>query len=313
MYLGTRTKFVYQSDRVNTVLFFPFTSLPVCQIILATSQHSSGFLVKHFLLSFLLLFLFCFSFSLASKYFSDRDTYSADMNWTEGNLARHSRGRKGKETLKRQKEHFAKARSSFLNTNVKMSPPSISFFAHPAHSSAPVRHHSSKSIPPSPSKKRTRENSPLQTSRYFKDSSLELPSLASLEKDQAEEDALRLKRQKLLQKGDWVGTNVQKPIQMEFSEPRISVGNPWGARRTRHHPSKQRLRHLLGIKAPSGQDRAAQPAFRAMTPFTRSQLRVRVGSQERAFTGSSTASPRSRRWGDVDSSRGMCIVAFLTA
>lgn len=233
------------------------------------------------------------------------------MNWTEGNLARHSRGRKGKELLLRQKEHFSKARSSLLNANVKISPPSITLFAHTAHSSSAVLHQSSKPIAPSPSRKRLAESGLPCTSQYFQDSSLELPSPASFQKDQAEEDALRRKRQKLLQKGDWVGTNVQKPIQMEFSKPRPSAGNPWGTSRTRYHPSKQRLRHLLGIKAPSGQDRVAQPVFRGVAPFARSELRVRVGSQERAFTGSSTASPRSRIYRDVDSlPQGTCVVAL---
>ncbi|TLD24950.1 hypothetical protein PspLS_05815 [Pyricularia sp. CBS 133598] len=46
------------------------------------------------------------------------------MNWTEGNLARHSRGGRGKEMLQRQKQHFAKVRSVYFN-NQKGSPRSL--------------------------------------------------------------------------------------------------------------------------------------------------------------------------------------------
>lgn len=236
------------------------------------------------------------------------------MNWTEGILARHSRGRKGKEVLLRQREHFAKARSSFLNANVKISPPSISLFAHTAHSSPTARRQSSTPDVTSSSRRRTTSDGPLHTSQYFQTPSLELPSPGSFRNDQPEEDVLRRKRQKLLQKGDWVGTNVQKPIQMEFSKPRSSTGNPWGTSRTRHQPSKQRLRHLLGIKAPSRHDRAAEPVFRAVAPFAQSNLRVRVGSQERSFTRGSTTSPRSRGYGDVGSLlQGMCIIDLWPA
>lgn len=236
------------------------------------------------------------------------------MNWTEGNLARHSRGRKGKEVLLRQKEHFAKARSSLLNANVKISPPSISFFAHPAHSSSPTRHGFSKLIPPvsSSARKRARENGPLQTSHYFKDATVELPSPASFQKRQGDEGDLAQKRQKLLVQGDWVGTNVQKPIQMEFTKTRASAGNPWGGSRSRHHLSKQRLRHLLGIKATDGHNRMPKPVTRSLTPITRSQLKVRVGSRERALgDGNSDSSPGSTTYRDIESSsHGTCRFEF---
>lgn len=224
------------------------------------------------------------------------------MNWTEGNLARHSRGRKGKEVLLRQKEHFAKARASLQGANAKTSPPSISFLAHRAPSSSPARQRHSTSHPLSSTKKHTREDSLRQASRYFQDADPALPSPSSFQQDKSAEDSLRQKRQKLLDRGDWVGTSVQKPLQMEFSQPRVSFGNPWGAPRTRRHASKQRLRHLLGIKASDRQNMVPQPVIRIMPPVTRSQLRVRVGSRERTLGGSSSTSPHSRSYRDVESS-----------
>lgn len=225
------------------------------------------------------------------------------MNWTEGNLARHSRGRKGKEVILRQREHFAKVRSRLLNDNAKINPPSISFLARPAHSSSPSRHLSVDPKPsvPSTSKKRARENSLIQTSRYFEDVTLELPSPADFQRDHAEEEALRQKRRKLLLKGDWVGTDVQKPILMEFSKPRASSReNPWGTSRPNYRSSKTRLRHLLGIRASDGQIRASEAATKVSTPVSRSQLRVRVGSRERALGESSNAGPHSSPGRDVE-------------
>lgn len=224
------------------------------------------------------------------------------MNWTEGNLARHSRGRKGKEVLLRQKEHFAKARSGLLNMNVKISPPSISFFTY-AQPSSPTCPRSPKPIPSvsSSSRKRAWENGSCQTSRYFQDATVELSSPASFQNDLIDQQALRQKRQKLLMTGDWVGTNVQKPIQMEFSKPRVSADNPWGGSRSRHHFSKQRLRHLLGIKATDGHNRVPEPVIRISTPITRGQLKVRVGDQERVLgSGNSKSSLGSTTYRDID-------------
>lgn len=224
------------------------------------------------------------------------------MNWTEGNLARHSRPRKGKEVLLRQKEHFAKARARLLDTNAKTSPPSISFLAHRAPPSSPSRQCHSTSRSPSSTKKLGREDNTRQTSRWFQDADPALPSPSSFQRDQFAENALGQKRQRLLEMGDWVGTNMQKPIQMEFSQPRVSFGNPWGTPRARRHASKQRLRHLLGIKSSDRQNTIPQPAIRIMPPATRSQLRVRVGSRERTVGGSSNTSPHSKSYRDVDSS-----------
>lgn len=253
-----------------------------------------------------------FLFQCLSSYFLYRNIFLFffAMNWTEGNLVRHSRNRKRKDTLLRQKEHFAKVRSGLLNANLKTSPPSISIFANTARSNSPVSCRSSKSIPSIPSRKRSQENGLLETSHYFKDASLGFSDDSSFQKEQVGEDALSRKRQKLLMKSDWVGTTVQKPIRMDFSKPRQSLGNPWGGSRPHRHSSRQRLRSLLGLMETSGgQPRIPNAAMGISTPISRSQLKIRVGSVERTLGVRSNISSGGRSYReDSSGSRGMCIV-----
>lgn len=177
--------------------------------------------------------------------------------------------------------------------------------AHPAHSSSPARHPSmSNPSGLSASKKRKRDKDPPHSSRHFQDdAALELPTPADFQRDQAEEEALRQKRRKLLLKGDWTGTTLQKPIEMEFSKPRSLHGGPWGQSKSRHtKSSKSRLRNLLSVKHGAVQNRANEERVKMARPYSPSQLRVRVASRERLLGGSSNTSPRSRTCRDGDSS-----------
>lgn len=211
------------------------------------------------------------------------------MNWTEGNLNRHSRARKGKETLLRQKEHFAKARAGILDANVKISPPSVSFLAIPAQHPSSVRRDALKST----SSRKHQSDDRLMSSRYFSEDRPKLPASTRLQGQETEDEAMRQKRRKLLLKGDWVGTNVQKPIEMEFTKPRGSPSNPWGVKKSRRQASKQKLRRLLGVKHGEEYDRAGLGAVDASTPASLRRIKVRVGGYERALGDSSNASPRS--------------------
>lgn len=209
------------------------------------------------------------------------------MNWTEGSLNRHSRARKGKEILLRQKEHFAKARASLLDANVKMSPPSVSFLGPPARLPS-VRRDALKST-----SSRKQRGDRLMSSRYFSKSQPELTAPIRLPGQDTEYESMRQKRRKLLLKGNWVGTNVQKPIEMEFAKPRGSPSNPWGARKSHHQTSKHKLRRLLGVSHADGQNRVRPSAVDSFTPTSLRRIKVRVGSHERALGDSSNASPRS--------------------
>lgn len=225
------------------------------------------------------------------------------MNWTEGNLARHSRKSKHKEGFLRQKAHFAKVRSGFLNANVNISPPSISLFAQAPHAMSRTSPNAPPKVPANASRKRHWQPDPPETtSHYFSNINIGLPDPASFQKEEAEAESLRRKRQKLLLKDDWVGTNLQKPIQLEFTKPRTSLGNPWGVSRPSRHSSKQRFRHLLGLNTNHGQAAAAKAATTNPMPVSRGQLKIRIGTREKVLGGSSTISPCSRSCRDVEAS-----------
>lgn len=211
------------------------------------------------------------------------------MNWTEGNLNRHSRARKGKETLLRQKEHFAKVRNGLLNASVKISPPSVSFHTLSARLSAPDRRDALKS-PPS---RKHQSDDRLMSGPYFSESHPKLPAPNHPPEKETQEEAVRQKRRKLLLKGDWVGTNVQKPIEMEFAKPRGSPSNPWGVTKSRRQTSKQKLRRLLGVRHDEGHSKARLSAVKSFSPTSLQRIKVRVGSYERALGESSNVSPRS--------------------
>lgn len=240
------------------------------------------------------------------------------MNWTEGGLARHSRASKSRTVLLRQKEHFAKSRSGLLNAKVKISPPVISFLAHPSHSSSPARPHSSKhhaSRSTSSSKKRPRGQDPPHRSHHFQDGAgLDLPTPDDFQKDLAEAEILCEKRRKLLLMGDWTGISLQKPIDIEFTRSRASVDDPWGQPKSRHGKSSMsRLRHMLEVSHGTAYGRTVRK-IEAMDshPFSPRQVKVRVGSREKAVGGSSNASPRSRTYRDEESSpQGMFLPSSI--
>ncbi|KAH6641621.1 hypothetical protein F5144DRAFT_140727 [Chaetomium tenue] len=144
------------------------------------------------------------------------------MNWTEGNLYRHNRGRMRKinPARQRQKEYFARARARAAEQKVaeENGPPPISFLQHCNTPSSQRSHASNKSDSPSgrrasltPSRRRaepgrkrhkaaaTTEDTPLPTiSRFFQERAggQAVPS-SEVEYD---EEALERMRQKLLAK-----------------------------------------------------------------------------------------------------------------
>lgn len=215
---------------------------------------------------------------------------SADMNWTEGNLNRHSRARKGKETFLRQKEHFAKVRAGLLDANVKISPPLVSALAVPVRSPSSVRRVALQSTSSSRS---SRNGDRLMASSYFLAAHAKLAAPSRLPDDDTG-DSTRQKRRKLLLKGDWVGTDVQKPIEMGFMKPGVSRVSPWTAKNLRHPASKRKLRKLVGLANLSGDNRARPTAMIISAPTSLRQIKVRVGPYERALGGSSNASSLSK-------------------
>ncbi|KAK1770946.1 hypothetical protein QBC33DRAFT_223253 [Phialemonium atrogriseum] len=214
------------------------------------------------------------------------------MNWTEGNLARHSRGRQAKEVILRQKEYFAKARAGLLPSASRKSPPSTSIsFLRQNSSFSP--HHSRLSQNPrslqtkiltgagqddTSTRKRSRDPpSPGNDvaslpvlSHYFAaspDGKQAASSTIPLDRD-----ALHEKRRKLLLKGDWVGIGMQKPIPVKFSS-KHSESRKW----SRHHRSAHsKTRHLLGSRYDQ-----MKLKHEPMPTSTRARdIRIQIGSQE---------------------------------
>lgn len=235
------------------------------------------------------------------------------MNWTEGTLVRHSRPSKGREVLLRQKEHFAKARAGVLNSQVKTSPPSISFLTHPAHSS-PIHHSSKIEISISHvSKQISGDLRPVKRRQSSqKDDGLNFSTIAGFQQGPVKDDVLRQKRRKLLLKGDWTGINTQTPINMELPKPRESSSGPWAHSKSRQTKSKRSMRRVLGIKYDVGHTRDPKARGNNIGPASPIQMRIRVGSRERVFGGSSDISARSKTCRDVESSSpGMCGGSFF--
>ncbi|KAJ3569520.1 hypothetical protein NPX13_g6054 [Xylaria arbuscula] len=133
------------------------------------------------------------------------------MNWTEGSLARHSRGRQRNALITRQKQHFARARSGLLDTRPKRGPVSISFLSSdvnpdlascsPRPVPNPRSHDYLSSTPPlPPSSREARQQLPIRT-----------PD------DRGQDIAINFdRRKKLLEKSDWAGLKLQEPLNITF-------------------------------------------------------------------------------------------------
>lgn len=177
------------------------------------------------------------------------------MNWTGGRLSRHSRA--CGSLNQRQKQHFAKVQNNLRDGTKKRSPLKVSIFDrievhHPEtqQSSIGSKRHGILGRGESPPVERrngmlhytanrnTRERTPIRsemkreiipdddilsaTPQPWEKRKRELSvSLSEKESNLEEEHHLMSeKRRKLLLRGDWVGINIQRPLQMTFTSPR---------------------------------------------------------------------------------------------
>ncbi|CAJ2502327.1 Uu.00g097210.m01.CDS01 [Anthostomella pinea] len=190
------------------------------------------------------------------------------MNWTEGNLARHSRGRQRDELLTRQKQHFAKARNNLSNAHVKQTPVAISFLGPEYARNLDRRGDSTRS-------RHTRSPSPvaLPKSKW---------TTESQSRSNASSSANREKRRRLLDKSDWAGLSLQQPIDIAFpGQLHAAGGSRWSKISHQQERRGGRLRELL-------------EARRAETSehFHKPPMRIQIGSQEiqpSTVTGSQTS------------------------
>ncbi|KAI1085142.1 hypothetical protein F5B20DRAFT_589912 [Whalleya microplaca] len=196
------------------------------------------------------------------------------MNWTEGNLSRHSRGRKRNALLTRQKQHFAKARNNLLGGGIKQSPRSLSFFG--INHSQDLEHRGSMASAPY-----TALSSPLEVIKWERkkppDSHFNTKALSS---------AIHEKRRKLLEKSDWVGLNMQQPIEIKFPGQLQAASNSrWGKL---HHPqdnmARKRQGHIDWHQSQKSGHAHVHP------------IRIQIGSQEVQPSANTASSLDTRRY-----------------
>ncbi|KAI1167798.1 hypothetical protein F5B18DRAFT_403132 [Nemania serpens] len=182
------------------------------------------------------------------------------MNWTEGSLARHSRGRQRNALIARQKQHFAKVRSSLLNGQAKKTPVpvTISFLtskltSEPPCRVSPPRDHHDKPSASLPSIKREIER---EHPTYIRD---------------VDRDALPTnldRRKRLLEKSDWAGLRLQEPLDISFPGQVYATKRWTGVARPQE-----------GTRSGLRKDTATHRVERNER-LRRSSMRIQIGSQE---------------------------------
>ncbi|KAI2467385.1 hypothetical protein F4781DRAFT_423351 [Annulohypoxylon bovei var. microspora] len=177
------------------------------------------------------------------------------MNWTEGNLSRHSKGRRRNELLTRQKQHFAKVRNGLLNGGIKQSPISISFLGI-QNSREPRRRDGSNGVA------YKQPSSPLLVEKRRRAAD----SLDGLE----HQLSICEKRRRLLDKEDWVGLNLQQPIDIAFpGKLQPLTGSRWAK------PGRSRLRAV-----PKRHESPSSSQLEVSQKAHGRSFKIRIGSQE---------------------------------
>lgn len=237
------------------------------------------------------------------------------MNWTEGNLARHSRGRQRNQLLVRQKQHFAKARSNLINGGAKQSPIAISFLgtehigglrSRDTSSKVSSRQHTSPlqnghrhRNPEERLHPKTESMPPLNGCAHVSDAGHRegrlLPEAvqppqghkrlldsqsSGVDKDQS--SLLQEKRRKLLSKADWVGISIQQPLDLAFPGQRNRHDNSrWSKAIEDQTRRPNNLRRLIDVNGTDGNMQMSYPKTRTVVRRDRRlPLRIQIGSQE---------------------------------
>ncbi|KAH9906888.1 hypothetical protein F4778DRAFT_778320 [Xylariomycetidae sp. FL2044] len=182
------------------------------------------------------------------------------MNWTEGNLARHSKNKRWNDLRARQKQYFAKAHNNLLNSQVKQSPVAISAFGlglglghkpPPLYQRKSKRPHYAETSSPVRSTKRA----------WGWDSGND---------GRTSPGTVHEKKRKLLNTSDWAGLSLQQPIEITFpAQIQATIGSRWTkANRTHDRP----LGRLRRFPQP---DQAETISHSRIPPMS-----VHIGSQE---------------------------------
>ncbi|OLN93084.1 hypothetical protein CCHL11_07488 [Colletotrichum chlorophyti] len=222
------------------------------------------------------------------------------MNWTEGALARHSRGKGWNSELGKQKQYIAKARISVYDS----SRPSIaSLSIHPRQSDLSVaglgkllpryleqtsphfQRQQTLGVSPQDQHVETLFREPLRN-----DEPLTIKSIASQGPFSATEtnkrkhvtdrdEALDSKRRRLLAKGDWAGINVQRTLPLHFPARGDTAGcQLWGS----HNRNPMGQQSTYRRQTEHGKE-AVRRRFAAAPSGTQGRSRnvkIRIGSED---------------------------------
>ncbi|EXF74500.1 hypothetical protein CFIO01_01978 [Colletotrichum fioriniae PJ7] len=251
------------------------------------------------------------------------------MNWTEGALARHSRGKGWKPEIAKQKQYFAKARSG-LHGPPKPGLDSISFLSQQVNPSAyPTKRLPtvlSQNLPHFQQHQQHQQHRHSQHRQYNQNNQHNAPQdhrlrmsprqpewkepLVAMDQGILQEprsqhaarkrklpdddpELLDAKRHRLLQKGDWAGISVQKSLPLHFSGAGNSDGRQiWGFRNK--HPTGQSgsIWEQNGIRRRPLQGKATSCIS---TQGGDKDVRIRIGSEDIRYSGGSQITARSSR------------------
>ncbi|KAF5686084.1 hypothetical protein FCIRC_3182 [Fusarium circinatum] len=216
------------------------------------------------------------------------------MNWTEGALARHSRGKGWDKDAARQKQYFAKARarknapatskgldiSSFIPDYI---PQPTSSQGRQSNSSTPRR----KQRPPRGKlihRQSETENSHKKRSRRGGEPNIRNQgpaaesSLTSPQDKEEQELDIATKRRRLLEKADWTGVITQKPVAVDFYQQRDRstelLAKPTS--KSGHRP----------MFSPDSRD---QPKKRTLGRLSENNIEINIGSQNMRWSRDSNS------------------------
>jgi hypothetical protein len=209
------------------------------------------------------------------------------MNWTEGALARHSRGKGWDKDAARQKQYFAKARArkhapasskgldvtSFVPDYISQPQPSQERQSTTSTSSRKQRTPRRGLVYKQPELANKSDNdSPKDTSTQLGKRSAEDEQTSNmpLDKDQQDLD-ITVKRRRLLEKADWTGVITQKPALVDFS---------WREERSTKPPTKliSRHGHRSGLSSRRSRQRDCSNE-RALGRIPGNEMKINIGKQ----------------------------------
>lgn len=208
------------------------------------------------------------------------------MNWTEGSLARHSRGKGWNRDAARQKEYFARARARKQEASSGKNTAGVPFVPDLIPHQPPAGNSSSSSTPRKKDKPPGKRLIQLQTDtnvRVNPDSGYSQPgqrtpgyslldstTWANQHRTDIDIDA---KRRKLLQETDWTGVRLQKPLGPIYPQQRAPVAH--FISRGNHRLPRNPVNTMQQIPGLGGRLNEMSPENRS-----RNGIQIRIGNQD---------------------------------